>query len=427
MQITDLGYAKQLDRQSLQASIVGTMEYLAPELLHSDKYSCSVDYWSFGLICFEICCGYRPFLPHASVARWMLNVKNKKSHHICITEDNSEGVQYHSEMFPETKLSSCLKEWLEQWLVLALEWNPKQRGYVFEAVQSGILKKDPNGDSPKSVSFGNSSAESADSAKGPVQVLKIFSMLDEILSKKVLTVFSLFTYKFLSFAISSPELQTIADLRKTISTACGIKPEELEFVLPCYQPVDRLDEATLLEDLFLPTEYEKPMIFVARQGMLLDRNVKPTIPKLLISIFENPVQSLKYHTVKQLASSAYYFMRQEQRTYITAMDGVNNYSLQLNHEIVQQKARMNLNVERVFEVKGALDVALNGLKRSRSVGISVDDLLEVAVQLAVNLTKLVEATRRIRTRYESVLKRSLEVVIENKRFFNGPQKELFNG
>lgn len=427
-QITDLGYAKQLDRQSLQASIVGTMEYLAPELLHSDKYSCSVDYWSFGLICFEICCGYRPFLPHASVARWMLNVKNKKSQHICITEDNTEGIHYHTEMCPETKLSSCLKESLEQWLVLALEWNPKQRGYVFEAPPSGILKKDPREDSPKSVSFGNAPpVDNSEAAKGPVQVLKIFSMLDEILNQKVLTVFSLFSYKFLSYAINSSDLATIADLRKKIFVGCGVKPEELEFILPCYQTVDQMDDSVRLEDLFMPNEYEKPMLFVTRHGMLLDRNVKPVVPKLLVSVFENPVQSLKYHTVRHLASSVYFFMRQEQRTYMTAVDGLNHYSLQLNHEIVQQKPRMNLIVERVFEVKGALDVALNCLKRSRMAGISVDDLLESSLQLAVNLTKVVEATRKIRTRYESVLKRSLEVVIENKKFFNGPQKELFNG
>lgn len=376
------------------------MEYLAPELLHSDKYSCSVDYWSFGLICFEICCGYRPFLPHASVARWMLTVKNKKSQHICIVEDNAEGVHYHSEMFAETKLSGCLKECLERWLMLALEWNPKQRGYVFEnATRAG---------------------------QGPVQVLKIFSMLDEILNKKIVSVFSLFAHKFLSYEISSPQM-VVADLRKLISTSSGVPADELEFILPCYQLVDRIEDGTRLMDIFMANEFERPMVFVARRGVILDRNVKPVIPQLLVSVFENPSQSLKYHTVKQLASSAYYFMRQEQRLYLAAMDGVNNYSLQLNHEIVQQKAKMNLVVERVFEVKGALDVALSTLKRTKLAGIQVDDLLEAAINLAANLMKLVEATRKIRTRYESVLKRSLEVVIDHKKFFTGPQKELFNG
>lgn len=382
---------------------MGTMEYLAPELLHSDKYSCSVDYWSLGLICFEICCGYRPFLPHASVARWMLNVKNKKSQDICITEDNTEGVHYHSQMFPETKLSSCLKLFLERWLVLALEWNPKQRGYVFES---------PPGH------------ESA--SQGPVQVLHIYAMLDEALNKKIVSVFSLFQYKFLSYEITGPTM-SVADLRQMIATETGTPSEELEFILPCYQPVEKIEETTRLLEIYLDNEYERPMVFVARRGMILDRNVKPVIPKLLVSVFENPVQSLKYHTVKQLASSSYFFLRQEQRLYLTAIDGVNNYSLQLNHEVVQQKARMNLIVERVFEAKGSLDAVLASLKISKLAGIPMDDLLGVAVKLAANLMKVVDATRRIRTRFESVLKRSLEVVIENKKFFNGPPKELFNG
>lgn len=377
------------------------MEYLAPELLHSDKYSCSVDYWSLGLIAFEISCGYRPFLPHASVARWMLTVKNKKSQHICIVEDNSEGVHYHAEMFAETKLSTCFKQWLERWLVLALEWNPKQRGYVFESATSGP-------------------------AAGPVQVLKIFSQLDAILNKKIVSVFCMFSYTFLSYEISHPDM-VVADLRKQISTATAVPPNELEFILPCYQTVDRIEDGTKLIDIFMLNEYERPMVFVARRGMLLDRNVKPLIPKLLVSVFESPTQTLKNHTVKQLASSAYFFMRQEQRLYLAAMDGVNNYSLQLNHEIVQQKSKMNLIVEKVFEGKGALDVVLSTLKRTRSAGIAVDDLLEAAIELAANLMKVVDATRRIRTRYESVLKRSQEVVIENKKFFNGPPKELFNG
>lgn len=377
------------------------MEYLAPELLHSDKYSCSVDYWSLGLICAEICCGYRPFLPHASVARWMLTVKNKKSQHICITEDNADGVHYHSEMFAETKLSACFKQALERWLVLALEWNPKQRGYVFES--------------------------QPDARVGPVQVLKIFSMLDEILEKRILSVFSLFNYTFLSYEIKNPEM-TVSDLRKLIATETGVPAEELEFILPCYQPVEKIEEATRLIDVYMANEYDRPMVFVARSGVLLERNAKPVIPQLLVSVFENPVQSLKYHTVRQLASSAYYFMRHEQRLYLAGMDGVNNYSLQLNHEVVQQKARMNLIVERVFEAKGALDVVLSALKWTKMTErCQVDDLLDKAIALSGNLKKVVEATRRIRTRFESVLKRSLEVVIENKKFFNGSPKELFNG
>lgn len=69
-QLTDLGYAKGLDCHSLKASVVGTVEYVAPELLFTDKYSCTVDYWSFGIIAFEIITGKRPFIPHMPLATW---------------------------------------------------------------------------------------------------------------------------------------------------------------------------------------------------------------------------------------------------------------------------------------------------------------------------------------------------------------------
>jgi inhibitor of nuclear factor kappa-B kinase subunit beta len=63
-----LGYAKAMSKQD-NSTLAGTEEYVAPELLTSDKYSYSVDYWSFGIIAFEIICGWRPFIPHASLAK----------------------------------------------------------------------------------------------------------------------------------------------------------------------------------------------------------------------------------------------------------------------------------------------------------------------------------------------------------------------
>ncbi|KAJ6644670.1 Inhibitor of nuclear factor kappa-B kinase subunit beta [Pseudolycoriella hygida] len=75
--LTDLGYAKPIDRQSLVASLVGTPEYVAPELLITDKYSNSVDYWSFGVIAFEVIAGIRPFVPHMPLAQWQV-VKEAK-------------------------------------------------------------------------------------------------------------------------------------------------------------------------------------------------------------------------------------------------------------------------------------------------------------------------------------------------------------
>lgn len=104
--IIDLGYAKELDQSSLCTSFVGTLQYLvsdentntsghtfcmifppysvtvelvfpfpfsifqAPELIERQKYTVTVDYWSFGTLVFECITGFRPFLPTWQPVPW---------------------------------------------------------------------------------------------------------------------------------------------------------------------------------------------------------------------------------------------------------------------------------------------------------------------------------------------------------------------
>lgn len=75
--IIDLGYAKELDQGSLCTSFVGTLQYLAPELLEQQKYTVTVDYWSFGTLAFECITGFRPFLPNWQPVQWHTKVRQK--------------------------------------------------------------------------------------------------------------------------------------------------------------------------------------------------------------------------------------------------------------------------------------------------------------------------------------------------------------
>lgn len=68
--LIDLGYAKELDQSSVCTSFVGTLQYLAPELFLSKRYTCTVDYWSLGLVTHEIITGVRPFLPNMTPVEW---------------------------------------------------------------------------------------------------------------------------------------------------------------------------------------------------------------------------------------------------------------------------------------------------------------------------------------------------------------------
>lgn len=66
--LIDLGYAKELNAAT--ASVVGTLQYLAPEIFITQKYNYTVDYWSLGITAFEIICGIRPFLPPLNLIQW---------------------------------------------------------------------------------------------------------------------------------------------------------------------------------------------------------------------------------------------------------------------------------------------------------------------------------------------------------------------
>ena len=50
--------------------------FQAPELFSSQRYTCTVDYWSFGILVFEAITGFRPFLPNITPGKWYVPSKN---------------------------------------------------------------------------------------------------------------------------------------------------------------------------------------------------------------------------------------------------------------------------------------------------------------------------------------------------------------
>ncbi|VDN58053.1 unnamed protein product [Dracunculus medinensis] len=65
IKLTDFGLSKQLSDNEIQrtSSYCGTIEYMAPEVIHrpSDGYDETVDWWSLGVIAFELLTGCSPF------------------------------------------------------------------------------------------------------------------------------------------------------------------------------------------------------------------------------------------------------------------------------------------------------------------------------------------------------------------------------
>uniref|UniRef100_A0A8C2F5K9 IkappaB kinase n=1 Tax=Cyprinus carpio TaxID=7962 RepID=A0A8C2F5K9_CYPCA len=126
--IIDLGYAKELDQSSLCTSFVGTLQYLAPELLEQQKYTVAVDYWSFGTLVFECITGFRPFLPTWQPVQWHSKLLQKRVDDIVVYEDLTGEVRFSKHLPNPHNLNKLLAGELESWLQMMLRWSPKERG-----------------------------------------------------------------------------------------------------------------------------------------------------------------------------------------------------------------------------------------------------------------------------------------------------------
>mgnify|MGYP002523966020 CR=1 FL=1 len=61
LKLADFGMAKKLQEGEKAMSFCGTPEYLAPEIITLEGHDKSADWWSFGILLFEMLCGLPPF------------------------------------------------------------------------------------------------------------------------------------------------------------------------------------------------------------------------------------------------------------------------------------------------------------------------------------------------------------------------------
>ncbi|KDO69830.1 hypothetical protein CISIN_1g013249mg [Citrus sinensis] len=75
--LTDFGLAKEIDESSRSNSMCGTTEYMAPEILLSKGHNKDADWWSVGILLYEMLTGQPPFT-HANRQKLQQRIINEK-------------------------------------------------------------------------------------------------------------------------------------------------------------------------------------------------------------------------------------------------------------------------------------------------------------------------------------------------------------
>ncbi|KAG5266224.1 hypothetical protein AALO_G00228560 [Alosa alosa] len=137
---------------------------------------------------FECSCGFRPFLHNLQPVQWTTKVRNKGPKDIMAVEDMNGEVRFSTHLPYPNNLSRTLLDPLESLLQLMLRWDPVQRG--------GALHHE---------------------SRQP----QCFSVLEEILSMKVVHILNMASTQVHSFLLSPDE--GLHSLQQRIEAETGIQ------------------------------------------------------------------------------------------------------------------------------------------------------------------------------------------------------------
>uniref|UniRef100_A0A665X6Q3 IkappaB kinase n=1 Tax=Echeneis naucrates TaxID=173247 RepID=A0A665X6Q3_ECHNA len=266
--IIDLGYAKELDQSSLCTSFVGTLQYLAPELIERQKYTVTVDYWSFGTLVFECITGFRPFLPTWQPVPWHNKVRLKQDDDIVVYEHLSGDLCFSKHIPQPNDLNCLLLEKVEGWLQLMLKWSAQERGKCPDTTPRNC-----------------------------------FDILDDILQLKLVHVLNMMSAKILTYSVSDNE--TVADLQLRIEKDTDIPAANQELLL---------EAGLALEPNGLEIDGRRtdvPLVFLFdRWSCSYEPQFAPrTLPENIRFVQNDPKHLLAYSPLRRTCGQAWHTIR----------------------------------------------------------------------------------------------------------------------
>jgi serum/glucocorticoid-regulated kinase 2 len=108
LRLADFGMAKKLKANEKAMSFCGTPEYLAPEIINQKGHDKSADWWSFGILLYEMLCGLPPFYTE-NVDKMYLMIQNspvKFPKRLLLSENAKDIIKRLLEKDPEKRLGS---------------------------------------------------------------------------------------------------------------------------------------------------------------------------------------------------------------------------------------------------------------------------------------------------------------------------------
>ncbi|CAJ1069279.1 inhibitor of nuclear factor kappa-B kinase subunit beta isoform X1 [Xyrichtys novacula] len=350
--IIDLGYAKELDQSSLCVSFVGTLQYLAPELIERKKYTVTVDYWSFGTLVFECITGFRPFLPTWQPVPWHNKLRLKQDDDIVVYEDLSGEVRFSKHLPQPNNLNSLLLEKLERWLKLMLKWSPEERGKDPQATPSNC-----------------------------------FSQLDIILQLKLVHVLNMMSAKILTYSVSEDE--TVANLQLRIEKDTSIPAANQELLLEAglaLEPQGLAMQCAVDYTEIDGRRTDLPLVFLFdRSSCSYEPQFAPrTLPENIRFVQSDPKHVLPYSPLRRTCGQAWHTIRSLKEDWQRLQQGQKAAIMSLlrhNSSLSKQKNEMVSMYQRLMAkldfFTTSIHIDMDKYQEQTATGIASDKLLGV--------------------------------------------------
>lgn len=355
--LIDLGYAKEIGEASISASIVGTLNYVAPELLCNERYSCSVDYWSLGILFYEIITGKRPFLPSMPhTVEWMQIIKNKSIDDICAYECDGK-VLFRQDIEDPIDLSSYIRSSMVKWFKIVLQWDPKKRG----------KQLDVNG----------------------IPQLEVFKLLEPVLSQKILYVYSMYLYKIFTYIIDNNT--TLSKLQLIIEKDVNISVNQ-QILTDYYGNI-------LRDDVPVLAQIDNSMLFVLQTENILIHDIPAlNIPFLAQQMIEQSKSKLGFEVINDYYRVTIFMMKQELHLFKLYI-----FSLSIEVDIINARlVKFEKCIENTLQSTNLLATEVNSFQSLHIDQKTKREKIEALEENSKKVNKLLTAANQIRLKFTNL-------------------------